>query len=216
MKIGILGTGTVGQTLGDKFIQLGHQVLMGSRNGSNEKRVEWAARNGDKASHGTFSEAAAFGEIVFNCIKGEGALAALEITGSEKLAGKILVDVSNPLDFSRGMPPSLFVCNTESLGEQIQQKLPDTSVIKAFNTLNAELMVNPGNLPDEHDLFICGNNENDKEKFKAFLMNELGWKSIIDLGGIESARGMEMILPLWINIYSNFQSANFNFKIVRP
>jgi predicted dinucleotide-binding enzyme len=143
-------------------------------------------------------------------------LAALETTGSDVLAGKILVDVSNPLDFSRGMPPSLFVCNTESLGEQIQQKLPDTSVIKAFNTLNAELMVNPGNLAEEHDLFICGNDETAKAEFKAFLTNELGWKSIIDLGGIESSRGMEMILPLWINLYSNFQSANFNFKIIRP
>jgi predicted dinucleotide-binding enzyme len=141
MKIGILGIGMVGQTLGDKFVQLGHHVVMGSRDFSNEKAVEWASRNGDNASHGAFSDAAE---------DGEGALEALEMAGSEALSGKILVDVSNPLDFSRGMPPSLIVCNTDSLGEQIQLKYPDTPVVKAFNTLSAELMVNPGKLPEEH------------------------------------------------------------------
>jgi predicted dinucleotide-binding enzyme len=196
MKIGILGTGMVGQTLGDKFVQLGHEVFMGSRNSTNEKAVEWASRNGSRAFHGEFSQAAMFGEIVFNCVKGEGALAALEMTGPEGLEGKILVDVSNPLDFSRGMPPSLLVCNTD-------------------NTLTAELMANPENLPEDHDLFICGNDMAAKERFSSFLTNDLSWKSIIDLGGIESARGMEMILPLWVNLYMNFQSANFNFKIVR-
>ena len=215
MKIGILGTGLVGQTLGDKFVQLGHEVFMGSRNSTNEKAEEWASRNGSRAFHGEFSQAAMFGEIVFNCVKGEGALAALEMTGPEGLDGKTLVDASNPLDFSRGMPPSLLVCNTDSLGEQIQQQFPETSVIKAFNTLTAELMANPENLPEDLDLFICGNDKAAKERFSAFLTNDLGWKSIIDLGGIESARGMEMILPLWVNLYMNFQSANFNFKIVR-
>jgi NADPH-dependent F420 reductase len=215
MEIGILGTGMVGQTMGDKFVQLGHEVVMGSRSKTNEKAAEWASRNGEKASSGEFSDAAAFGEIIFNCVKGEGALAALGMIGSEMLAGKILVDVSNPLDFSRGMPPSLLVCNTDSLGEQIQQQFPDTSVVKAFNTLTAELMVNPGKLPGDHDLFICGNDKDAKEKLTAFLRSEIGWKSIIDLGGIESARGMEMLLPLWVNLYAHFQTANFNFKIVR-
>ena len=188
---------------------------MGSRNSANEKAAEWVSRNGERASHDVFSEAASFGEMVFNCIKGEGAMAALEMTGSEALAGKILVDVSNPLDFSRGIPPSLLVCNTESLGEQIQEQFPNAKVVKAFNTLTAELMVNPGNLPEDHDLFICGNDKAAKDRFTTFLTNKLGWKSIIDLGGIASARGMEMILPLWINLYMNLQSANFNFKIVR-
>lgn len=215
MKIGILGTGMVGQTMGDKFVQLGHEVYMGSRNRNSDKAAEWSSRNEGKSFHGEFSQAAAFGEIIFHCVKGESALAALEMTGSEALEGKTLVDVSNPLDFSRGMPPSLLVCNTDSLGEQIQKQLPNTSVIKAFNTLTAELMVNPGNLPGDHDLFICGNDKAAKDRLTAFCKNELGWKSIIDLGGIESARGMEMVLPLWVNLYMNFQSGIFNFKIVR-
>lgn len=215
MKIGILGTGTVGQTIGNKLIQQGHEVFMGSRDKASEKAAAWAERNGTGASNGGFSEAAGFAEMVFNCVKGEGAMAALEMAGAATLAGKILVDITNPLDFSKGMPPSLLVCNTDSLGEQIQRRFPETMVVKAFNTMTAEIMVNPAKLSGDHDLFICGNDKVAKEKLTAFASTEFGWNFIIDLGGIESARNMEMVLPLWINLYMNFQSAIFNFRIVR-
>ena len=214
MKIGILGTGRVGQTLGGKFSSGGHQVFMGSRTSGNETARAWAAGN-PSAESGTFREAASFGEIIFHCVKGEVSLEVLEKTGRKNLDGKILVDVTNPLDLSRGMPPSLLICNTESLGERIQEMLPETRVIKAFNTMNAEVMVNPGLLPGDHDLFICGNDAATKSWFADFLAEEIGWKSILDLGDIKSPRGMEMILPIWINLYMKFQSGRFNFRVVR-
>ncbi|GBD08865.1 hypothetical protein HRbin22_01108 [Candidatus Thermoflexus japonica] len=126
MNIGILGTGTVGQTIGSKLIQLGHEVRMGSRTAENEKAAQWVAANGPRASHGTFADAAAFGEILFNCTAGVASLRALRMAGEANLRGKILIDVANPLDFSHGMPPSLAVCNTDSLGEQIQRAFPET------------------------------------------------------------------------------------------
>src|SRR5690348_5079595 len=144
MKIGIMGTGMVGKTIGSKMIELGHSVKMGSRVDHNEKAVEWAKSNGDNASQGTFADAASFGELVFNCTNGAGSLEAVKLAGAGNLKGKILVDVANPLDFSKGMPPSLIpsLSNTTSLGEEIQKALPDTKVVKTFNTMNCLLMVN--------------------------------------------------------------------------
>lgn len=201
MKIGILGTGSVGQSFRKKFEELGHEVVTGSRNGRDETL--------------TFDGAAARGDIIFNCIKGEFALEALGTVDPGNLSGKTLIDVSNPLDFSEGMPPSLLVCNKDSLGEQLQKLHAGARVIKAFNTLTADLMVNPALLKSGHDLFICGDDEKTKESFREFIRKNLGWESVIDLGGIKSARAMEMILPLWVNLYMNFQSPMFNFKIVR-
>jgi len=133
MKIGILGTGMVGATLGTKLVQLGHQVKMGSRTANNEKATKWVGENGANASQGTFADAASFGEVVFNCTKGDGAMDAVKAAGENNLNGKILVDVSNPLDFSKGMPPSLYplLSNTNSLGEEIQKTFPHTKVVKA-------------------------------------------------------------------------------------
>jgi len=214
LKVGILGTGMVGATIGSKLIQLGHDVRMGSRSTNNEKAVEWVKGNGSRASQGTFDDAAKFGEIIFNCTAGTASLAALNAAGASNLKGKVLIDVANPLDFSKGMPPTLTVCNTDSLGEQIQRVFPSVKVVKALNTMRCTLMVEPSQIPGEHDAFVCGNDAQAKERVKEILKS-FGWKSIIDLGDITAARGTEMVLPLWLRLMGLFQSPNFNFKVVR-
>jgi hypothetical protein len=214
LKVGILGTGMVGATLGSKLIQLGHDVRMGSRLTNNEKAVEWVKMNGSRASQGTFDDAARFGEVVFNCTAGTASLAALTAAGASNLKGKVLIDVANPLDFSKGMPPTLAVCNNDSLGEQIQRTFPSVKVVKALNTMNCKLMVEPSLVRGEHDVFVCGNDAQAKDRVKEILKS-FGWKSIIDLGDITAARGVEMVLPLWLRLMGLFQSPNFNFKVVR-
>ena len=215
MKLGVLGTGMVGTTIGSKLVQLGHDVNMGSRAAGNAKATEWAKANGTHASQGTFAEAASFGEIVFNCTSGMGSLQALGLAGAANLRGKILVDVANALDFSKGMPPSLSVCNTDSLGEQIQRAFPETHVVKALNTVNCGVMVNPSIVPGEHDLFIAGNDAGSKATVTQLLKQWFGWKSVIDVGDITAARATEMLLPIWVRLMGQFQTPNFNFKIVR-
>ena len=216
MKIGILGTGMVGDTIGTKLIQLGHEVKMGSRTATNEKAAAWVQKNGTHASQGTFTEAAAFGEIVFNCTHGVASLQALNLAGANNLNNKILIDIANALDFSHGMPPSLAVCNTDSLGEQIQRAFPDVKVVKTLNTMNCILMVNPGSLADgDHNIFISGNDAAAKTKVLEILREWFGWKSIIDLGDITTARATEMLLPIWVSLMGKYQSPNFNFKIIK-
>src|SRR5947209_15464653 len=140
LKIAVLGSGMVGQTIASKLIELGHEVRMGSRTATNAKASEWSKQGAGKSSHGTFEDAASFGEIVFNCTNGNGSLEALRMTGAKNLAGKVLIDVSNPLDFSKGFPPTLTVCNGDSLGEQIQREFPEAKVVKSLNTVNCVLM----------------------------------------------------------------------------
>ncbi len=216
MKIGVLGTGTVGRTIATKLVALGHEVTMGSRTADNEQAAEWVAEAGDPAAQGTFAEAAAFGEIVFNCTAGVASLEALGSVASDDLAGKILVDVSNPLDFSQGMPPTLSVSNIDSLAEQIQRALPDARVVKALNTVNAMVMVDPGRVPGEHDLFVCGNDPDAKARVSQ-LLESFGWPSgsIVDLGGIEAARGTEAYLLLWLELMGALGTSAFNIRIVR-
>lgn len=214
MKIGILGTGMVGATLGSKLVSIGHEVKMGSRSPNNEKAVKWVNENGARASHGTFADAAAFGEVVFNCTAGTVSLAALASAGATNLKGKVLVDVANPLDFSKGMPPSLSVCNSDSLGEQIQRAFPNVRVVKALNTMNCTVMVEPSLVPGEHDAFVCGNDSEAKGKVIEILQS-FGWKSIIDLGDITAARGTEMVLPIWLRLWGLYQNRPFNFRIAR-
>jgi predicted dinucleotide-binding enzyme len=216
MKIAVLGTGMVGDAIGTKLIQCGHEVKMGSRTATNEKAAAWVKKNGTHASQGTFADAASFGEIVFNCTHGVASLEALNLASAHNLKNKILIDIANALDFSKGMPPSLIVCNTDSLGEQIQRAFPDTKVIKTLNTMNCSLMVNPDLVADgDHDIFISGNDAEAKATVTKILRDWFGWKSIIDLGDITNARATEMLLPIWVRLYGKFQSPNFNFKIVR-
>jgi predicted dinucleotide-binding enzyme len=216
MKIGILGTGVVGATLGDALVSGGHEVRMGSRTADNPKALGWADAASSGASVGTFTDAARFGDVVLNCTAGTASLDALEAAGREPLAGKILIDVANPLDFSAGMPPTLTPCNTDSLGEQIQRAFPDVRVVKALNTVNCEVMVSPGLVPGVHHLFICGNDGGSKARVRELLAAWFGWKpaNVIDLGDITSARGTEMLLPLWIRLMGVLGTPHFNFHVV--
>jgi predicted dinucleotide-binding enzyme len=216
MKIGVLGTGVVGETIATKLVELGHEVKMGSRQAGGEKALAWVEKAGDGAAEGTFADAAAHGEeVVFNCTSGTAALEALEAAGSERLGGKTLVDVANPLDFSQGMPPTLSVCNDDSLGEQIQAAFPDAKVVKALNTVNAAVMTDPGSVPGEHVLPICGDEEA-KPRVKE-LIGEFGWppERLIDLGDISAARGMEMYLPLWLALMGALGTPTFNVAVLR-
>jgi predicted dinucleotide-binding enzyme len=214
MNIGVLGTGMVGNTIGTKLIQLGYEVKMGSRSATNEKAAEWVKKNGPHASQGTFAEAAAFGAIVINCTSGQAALEVLRMAGAENLKGKVLIDIANPLDFSKGMPPSLTVCNTDSLGEQIQRDFPDAKVVKTLNTMNCSVMVDPSLVKGDHDVFVSGNDAEAKATVTA-LLKRFGWKSVVDLGDITTARGAEMVLPLWVSLRGKLQTSTFNFKIVQ-
>jgi predicted dinucleotide-binding enzyme len=228
-KIAILGTGSVGQTYASKFISLGHDVMLGTRNVSeklagtakdgygNPPFSEWYSKN-NSVKLGTFKEAAAFGEIILNATMGANSLNALKLADAKNLNGKILIDISNPLDFSKGMPPSLIpeLSNTNSLGEEIQRTFPDVNVVKALNTMWSSLMVNPLMINGgDHNAIICGNNSNAKGVVKDILKS-FGWsdKNILDLGDITAARGTEMYLPLWLRILGVKNNGAFNIKIV--
>lgn len=215
MNIGIFGTGMVGQTIGSKLIQVGHKVRIGSRTAENEKAAQWVAANGPRASYGTFADAAAFGEILFNCTAGAASLQALEMAGAANIKGKILIDVANPLDFSHGVPPSLAVCNTDSLGEQIQRAFPETRVVKTLNTVNCNVMVNPALVPGAHDMLLCGNDPEAKAVVMRILREWFGWESVLDPGDISAARALEMVLPLWVRLWAILQTPIFGFKVVR-
>ncbi|NVO18110.1 MAG: NAD(P)-binding domain-containing protein [Bacteroidetes bacterium] len=214
MKIAVIGTGMVGATIGSGLIALGHEVMMGSRTRENQKAIEWKKSNGSKASNGTFFEAASFGEIIFNCTSGQASLEALQLAGRENLSGKVLVDIANPLDFSGGMPPSLSICNTDSLGEAIQRQFPDVKVVKTLNTVNCSIMINPSSLSEPTSIFVSGNDESAKSTVKEIL-SAFGWKDIIDLGDITTARGTEQLLPIWIRLMVSMGTPTFNFRIVK-
>jgi predicted dinucleotide-binding enzyme len=216
MKIGVLGTGMVGVAIGKKLAALGHEVKMGSREANNDKGAAWAKEAGAKASTGTFADAASFGEIVFNCTGGGVALDALRAAGAANLKGKVLVDISNPLDFSKGMPPTLFTGTGDSLGERIQKELPDTKVVKTLNTVNCEVMVNPARVNGgDHTMFMSGNDEGAKKQVRAILEEGFGWKDVVDLGDITTARGTECYLMIWLRLYGALKTPDFNVKVVR-
>ena len=217
MRVGVLGTGIVGRTVGTRLVQLGHDVAMGSRSATNETAREWASNQGGRATTGTFANAAAHGELLVNATAGAASVAALRSAGADNLAGKVLVDAANPLDFSAGMPPTLTVANTDSLAESIQREFPALRVVKALNTVNANVMVDPGRLPGPHNLFMAGNDAAAKAK-TAGLLREFGWPadSVIDLGDLSAARGMEMYVVLWVRLMITSGTADFNVKLVRP
>lgn len=216
MRIGVLGTGMVGRSLATKLVELDHEVMMGSRTADNESAAEWVASAGSGASQGTFADAAAFGALLFNCTSGAASIEALSLAHAQDLAGKTLIDVTNPLDFSQGMPPTLFVSNTDSLAQQIQRAFPDARVVKTLNTVNHEVMVDPGRVPGRHDVFVCGNDKSAKAEVVE-LLRSFGWaaENIIDLGDISAARGTEAYLLLWLRLWGAFQTGHLNIKVVR-
>jgi predicted dinucleotide-binding enzyme len=215
MRIGVFGTGTVGQTLATKLASLGHEVTMGSREAGNDKAVAWAKQAGDSASEGTFADAAAAGEVVINATAGTASVEALRQAGADNLSGKVLIDVANPLDFSQGMPPRLGVCNDDSLGEQIQREFPDARVVKTLNTVNAGVMVDPQAVAASHTIFVAGDDAAAKEQVRE-LLGSFGWQAddVLDLGDISAARGTEMYLPLWLRLWGATGTANLNVKVL--
>lgn len=227
MKIAILGSGMVGQTLSGKLAAIGHDAALGTRDPEATKArtepgpfgqpsfSEWYASNGGVAVK-TFADAAADADVVILAAAGHAALKTLESAGAHNLDGKILIDVSNPLDFSNGFPPSLTVCNTSSLGEHVQEAFPNAKVVKTLNTVSAPVMIEPGAVSGgEHTLFVCGNDEGAKQAVTGYLNEWFGWKDVLDLGDITNARGTEGYLLLWTRIFGATQSPMYNVKVAR-
>ena len=225
MKIAVLGTGTVGRTLAARLAELGHDVTIGTRDpqatlARNEPDAmgaapfaAWSAEHSEVQLAG-FAEAAAGAELVVNASNGSAALQVLELAGPDNLADKVVVDVSNPLDFSQGFPPTLFVKDTDSLAEQIQRAHPRARVVKTLNTMNADLMAHPDTLGEESSVFVSGNDPAAKVVVTE-LLTSFGHRDVIDLGDITTARGAEMLLPVWLRLMGSLGTAAFNFRIVR-
>jgi predicted dinucleotide-binding enzyme len=212
MRIGILGTGDVGQALGDAFVALGHEVKMGSRSAKNEKALAWTKHAGPKASEGTFRDAAAFGEIVVLATLGVANESALRAAGVETLRGKIVIDTTNPLDFAGGIP-KLAVGADDSGGERVQKLLPDSHVVKAFNTVGHAHMFRPTFPGGPPDMFLCGNDDGAKKKVAA-IVRDFGWE-VVDLGGIDSSRYLEAMCMTWVLYGIRTSSWNHAFKLLR-
>jgi predicted dinucleotide-binding enzyme len=217
MKIAVLGTGTVGRTLAGRLTELGHGVTVGTRDAdatrAKEEYAAWSTGQPGVAL-ATFPDAAAEADLVVHASAGAAALDVLDAAGSANLAGKVLIDVSNPLDFSGGFPPTLSVKDTDSLGEQIQRAHPDARVVKTLNTVTAALMVHPETLGRESTVFVSGNDDTAKRTV-IDLLTDLGHEDVIDLGGITTARGPEMYLPLWLRLMGPLGTAEFNVLVVR-
>lgn len=230
MKIAIIGTGAVGTTIASKLVELKYDVMMGTRNVSdklastaqdnygNPPFKEWLKTN-SKVKLGSFADAAAYGDLVINATNGSNSVTALILAGARNLAGKVLIDIANPLDFSHGMPPSLMpgLNNTNSLGEEIQKTFPDAMVVKTLNTMWCGLMINPNLVgKGDHINFISGNNAEAKIKVKK-LLNEFGWldENILDIGDLTGARATESLLPIWLKVMGVTKNGAFNFKLVR-
>ncbi|MEV5874824.1 NAD(P)-binding domain-containing protein [Streptomyces sp. NPDC052101] len=215
MRYAVLGTGEVGRTLGGRLVELGHEVTLGSRTRDNPVAVEWATAAAERARAGTFAEAAAAAEVVINAVSGRVALDALRAAGAEHLDGKVLVDVCNPLAFEDG-EARLDPLESDSVGEQIQRAFPHARVVKTLNTVNCQVMVDPGRVPGAHHLFVCGEDAGAKKQVTAML-GEFGWPAerVLDLGGILAARTVEMYLPLWLTMMRQFGTADFNIEVRR-
>ncbi|MBX7101603.1 MAG: NAD(P)-binding domain-containing protein [Myxococcaceae bacterium] len=225
MKVAVLGTGMVGQALAGKLAELGHAVTMGTRDpkatlartapdGMGTAPLKGFLDAHPQVKLATFADAAAGAELLVNATSGRGALEALQLA-KEHLAGKVLIDISNPLDFSKGMPPTLTVCNTDSLGEQLQRAFPALKVVKTLNTVNAHLMVNPTALAGgAHTMFVCGDDAAAKQQVTG-LLQRFGWTDVLDLGGIANARATEMYLATWVRLYGTLKTPMFSIKVVR-
>ncbi|MFC0006899.1 NADPH-dependent F420 reductase [Micromonospora siamensis] len=217
MRIGVLGTGMVGRAIAARAAELGHEVTVGTRDVATTRAGDWAdwAAARPAVTLATHAEAAADAELVVNATSGDGSLPALDAAGEENLAGKVLLDIANPLDHSKGFPPTLSVLNDDSLGERIQRAFPRTRVVKALNTLTADLMTHPRQLADGgHTVFVSGDDA-DAKKEVTELLTSFGHTDVIDLGDITTARGTEMLLPLWLRLYGRLGTGIFNIKVVR-
>ena len=215
MRIGVLGTGMVGQALGSRLVETGHDVVMGSRDAANEKAAAWLAAQPERAGTGTFADAAAHGEVVLNATGGAVTLDVLRLAGADNLAGKVLIDVSNPMKPDSGFPPQLDPVGDDSLAERIQREFPTARVVKTLNTMNCDVMAEPSLLPGEHDVFMAGEDAAAKETVRS-LLRGFGWPDALirDLGGITAARGLEMYLIFWIGLRVSLGHNAFNIHVV--
>jgi len=211
MKVGILGSGDVGKTLGKGFVSHGHSVKLGSRTPDSEKLKVWRKEAQGESSTGTFSEAASYGDILVFAPLGSAVDDVIGLAGAKNFAGKIVIDTTNALDFSKGMPPGLFTGLADSLGEQIQRKLPQAKVVKCFNTVPNSRMISPGDKTAE--MLICGNDTEAKHKVTQIL-KEFGWAGAIDIGGITEAKWLEALVPLWVRAAVSLNSWNAMFKVL--
>jgi hypothetical protein len=207
----------VGKAIATKLVDVGHDVCMGSRTADNEEATNWASEAGDSATHGTFEDAAVFGELLFNCTGGNVSLAAVEAAGEDNIGDKVLIDVSNPLDFSHGMPPSLTVANTDSVAEQLQRRLPRARVVKSLNTMNFAVMVDPSVVPGYHNVFVSSDDADAKETVSGIL-GQFGWpeNAVIDLGDVKSARGAEALVLFWVFLRGALGDNQFNLAVAPP
>jgi predicted dinucleotide-binding enzyme len=209
MQIAILGTGAVGPALGKALSAAGHQVTIGTRDPEQTTaREQWAGVDLPLAAYQDLDA-----DVFINATSGGGSLAALQAVG-DRLNGKVVVDTSNPLDFSQGFPPSLFISNTDSLAEQLQRELPEARLVKMFNTMANEVMVDPNGLASETTIFVAGNDVTARQT-AASLAADLGWTDVFDLGDLTAARGLEMYLPLWVRMFAQIGRPEFNIKVVR-
>jgi predicted dinucleotide-binding enzyme len=209
MQIAIVGSGVVARFFGQAFLAVGHEVALGTRDPDQTRaREEWADVDLPLVAYADLQ-----GDVFVNATRGDGSLPALQAVGAA-LDGKVLIDASNPLDTSKGFPPSLFVANTDSLAEQLQQALPQVRLVKMFNTMAHEVMVDPAALPQESTVFLAGNDEAAR-RTAADLARELGWTDVMDLGDLTAARGLEMYIPLWLRLYGAVGQPLFNIKVVR-
>jgi predicted dinucleotide-binding enzyme len=217
MRIAVLGTGSVGTTLGTVFVRAGPEVRMGSRSATNERAAAWVAEAGAGASAGTFADAAAYGEVVVNATGGLVSIEALAAAGADNLAGKPLLDVANALDGSGGFPPRVVQPDGRSLAEQIQSTFPGARVVKTLNTMNISVMTSPRELGGESSVFVAGDDAEAKA-LASSLLADLGWRptEIVDTGGLATARGLELYLALWVPLMSSLGTPTFNIAIVRP
>jgi predicted dinucleotide-binding enzyme len=215
MRIGVLGTGMVGHALASRLVETGHDVVMGSRDAANNKAAAWVASQPERAGAGTFAAAAAHGEVVLNATGGAVSLDVLRLAGAENLAGKVLIDVSNPMKPDGGFPPQLDPVGDDSLAERIQREFPAARVVKTLNTMNCNVMADPSLVPGEHDVFMAGEDAAAKEVVRS-LLGGFGWpdSSIRDVGGIAAARGLEMYLIFWIGLRVSLGDHNFNIRVV--
>jgi predicted dinucleotide-binding enzyme len=215
MRFAVLGTGRVGSTIAGKLVDLGHEVMMGSRDAANVRANEWVVRAGQSAAAGTFADAAAFGDIIINATEGTHSLDALRMCGAGSLAGKTVIDISNPLDFSAGFPPSITHRGDDSNAEQIQREFPDARVVKTLNTVNCDVMVNPALAPGGN-VFVAGDDDDAKAQTRRLLVN-FGWpaEDIVDCGDISGARGAEAYVLFWVRLMRLEGTPHFNIRIVR-
>lgn len=217
MRYAVLGTGIVGRTVADRLVSLGHDVVIGTRDPeatlARAEYAEWQEAH-PRVALAPFPEAARHGDVLVNATGGQVSVAALTEADAAHLDGKVLIDIANPLDFSRGFPPTLDPVDDDSLGELLQRTFPGLRVVKTLNTMNCRVMVDPARVPGEHTVFLSGEDADAKKSVRELLYS-FGWPeaSVLDLGGIESARGTEMLLPIWLRLMGTLGHADFNFHI---